>query len=205
MYDTYVTCEHDFPKVGEMIKTWESVGKSGHRHTADVGFGGKGVGKGCRDRFVGKSGVVGVGGESGVGSRKVVRFDETLEFGGLGVGGRKVVKDDEGKGILDDDMAFHSNIDEAAERLKLRFDSSADHVKLPLCENPRFDGSGSSSSTAIDNIDDDDDKQQQQSIEDNQRQDDDPKRPLLTTNNNDDNNVATTDSYRRRSQPLTLE
>ena len=26
MYDTYVTCEHDFPKVGEMIKTWENVG-----------------------------------------------------------------------------------------------------------------------------------------------------------------------------------
>ena len=64
MYDTYVTCEHDFPKVGEMIKTWESVGKSGHRHTSDVGFGGKGTGKGG-DRFVGKSGIVGVGGMYG--------------------------------------------------------------------------------------------------------------------------------------------
>ena len=80
MYDTYVTCEHDFPKVGEMIKTWESVGKSGHRHTADVGFGGKGVGKGG-DRFVGKSGVL-----QGIGGKRV-RFDE-------------------GKGLFEDDVSF---------------------------------------------------------------------------------------------------
>ena len=84
------------------------------------------------------SGNVGVGGMFG--------------SGGLGVGGesriaecRKVVRFvDDGRGILDHDDEIHINIDH-----------SADRVKLALCENPRFDGSGPSSSTAIDNIDDD--------------------------------------------------
>ena len=109
---------------------------------------------------MGKSGDVGVGGKSGFGGQGTLDFGGlgfgvhgTLDFGGLGVGGRKVVRLDEGKGILDDDMSFHSNIDDAAERLKLRLrvNSSADHVKLPLCESlPQGPGS-SHPSTSNDN------------------------------------------------------
>ena len=59
----------------------------------------------------------GVGGNRGV-----------LEFGGLGmsesegrgVRGHKVVRFDEGRGILDHGMSIHSNIDVAADKLKLR-------------------------------------------------------------------------------------
>ena len=80
------------------------------------------------DRCVGKSKVVGVGGKSGFAVEGTSDFgglgfgrQGTLDFGGLGVGGRRVVRFDEGRGILDDDMSLHSNIDDAAERLKLRF------------------------------------------------------------------------------------
>ena len=69
--------------------------KSGHEHAVDIGFGGKGVGKGG-DRFVGKSGVL-----QGVGGKRV-RFDE-------------------GKGLFEDDMSleFHRSIDISADRLRL--------------------------------------------------------------------------------------
>ena len=102
-----------------------------------------------------------------------------LEFGGLGVRGRRVVRFDEGKGILDDDMSFHHNIDDAAERLKSSLKSSACCVKLPLCESlPQ--GPGSSHSSIPNDNEQQQEQQQRQPTTDNLNQ------PRTTTMTHDD-------------------
>jgi hypothetical protein len=103
---------HEFPLINQEKSRHENIGK-GFGASNYVGVGGKSSGKGCCDRFIGKSGIVGVGGMSG--------------FGGLGVGGesriaecRKVVRFvDDGRGILDHDDEIHVSIDHSADRVKL--------------------------------------------------------------------------------------